>query len=115
MTAEERDSRYLYSRVLNSVLNMMFGMRLRDNKSGFVLCTPEVLADVLRHRMGYRYFQCFIAIAAHHHGHAIREVNVRFDKRPAGESFMSVMPLRVILGVIADLPRAFLEFRIRGR
>jgi phenylacetate-CoA ligase len=106
------DPRYYYSRVLNLMLNLLFGMRLRDNKSGFVLCRREVLEDVLRHRLRYRYFQSFIAVAAHRKGYTIRDIEVFFGQRLLGKSFISAFPLRIILGVISDLPKAFLEFRV---
>ncbi len=35
------DLRYYYSRFLNFLLNVLFKMRARDNKSGFVLCRRE--------------------------------------------------------------------------
>ena len=45
-----RDSRYFLSKTLNVILNTCFGMRLRDNKSGFIICRRDVLADIFRHR-----------------------------------------------------------------
>jgi glycosyltransferase involved in cell wall biosynthesis len=39
-----KDSRYLYSKALNVLLNVSFGMNLQDNKSGFVIArrdTPQ--------------------------------------------------------------------------
>jgi glycosyltransferase involved in cell wall biosynthesis len=39
----ERGPRYHLSRGFNVLLNLAFGMSLRDNKSGFVLCAREVL------------------------------------------------------------------------
>jgi phenylacetate-CoA ligase len=104
------DPRYYYSRALNVLLNLLFRMRSRDNKSGFVLARREVLEDVLRHRLRYRYFQTFIAVAAHRKGYTIREVEVTFRKRLLGRSFISSFPLRVIGGVLADLPKACLEY-----
>jgi phenylacetate-CoA ligase len=59
-----RDLRFRLSRGLNVLLNRLFAMDLEDNKSGFVVCHRDVLADVLRSRRRYRYFQSFITVAA---------------------------------------------------
>ncbi|HQB44352.1 MAG TPA: glycosyltransferase family 2 protein, partial [Polyangiaceae bacterium] len=42
----ERGTRYHLSRGLNTILNSAFDMSLRDNKSGFVVCTREVMQDL---------------------------------------------------------------------
>lgn len=110
---ERGDPRYLLSRGLNLILNLLFGMRLRDNKSGFVLSRREVMEDVLDHRHRYRYFQTFIAVAAVAKGYSIREIEVLFQERRMGTSFIRRFPLRVVAGVFADLGKAFLEFRVR--
>ena len=60
---------YLFSRVLNFVLNLVFGMKSRDNKSGFILCRREVLARVLDHKYDYRYFQNLLGAAASTRGY----------------------------------------------
>ncbi len=73
-----KDSRMFLSRVLNLLLNILFGMQLKDNKSGFILCKREVLSDVLRYRYKYRCFQTLLAIAAAGKGYSIREVETLF-------------------------------------
>jgi phenylacetate-CoA ligase len=108
-----RDPRYSLSRGLNLILNLIFGMRLEDNKSGFVLCRREVIENVLHHRFRYRYFQTFIAVAAVARGYSIREIEVLFQERRMGTSFIRKFPLRVVAGVFSDLGKAFLEFRVR--
>lgn len=95
-------------------LNLMFGMRLKDIKSGFVCYTRQALADVLDFRGPYRYFQHFNAIAAGSLGYSIVEVPVVFDRREAGESFIS-SPLRFSLLALGDIPRALWEFRVVRR
>lgn len=99
---------------LSWLLNMLFGMKLKDNKSGFLLCRREVFADILNTRFTYRYFQNFIGVAVHGKGYSIAEVPVTFDPRVAGESFMA-HPLRFALASIRDLPPAFWEFRLAKR
>jgi dolichol-phosphate mannosyltransferase len=86
---------YLFSRVLNFVLNLVFGMKSRDNKSGFILCRREALARVLDHKYDYRYFQNLLGAAASARGYRIGEVDTVFDRRHAGESFLSRLPFLV--------------------
>src|SRR3989338_2393232 len=42
-----RDHRYFLSRGLNIMLNFIFRMKSRDNKSGFILGRREVIEDIL--------------------------------------------------------------------
>src|SRR5262249_44258599 len=77
----DKGPRYYYSRGLNFILNIVFGMRLHDNKSDFVLCTREVLADLLAYRGNYAYWQSFIMVAAHSKGYSYAEVETRFANR----------------------------------
>ena len=106
------DHRYLLSKGLNVLLNGLFGMRARDNKSGFVLGRREVLADILTHRYRYRYYQSFITVAAHSKGYTVREVETLFDRRRVGQSFIAALPVRVVLWSLVDLAKAFGEFRL---
>jgi phenylacetate-CoA ligase len=107
-----RDSRYLLSRGLNVLLNVLFGMSARDNKSGFVVGLRETLTDILSHRFRYRYYQTFITVAAHAKGYSIREVETIFESRLLGRSFMPRLPVRVVLGALLDLVKGFVEFRL---
>jgi phenylacetate-CoA ligase len=107
-----KDSRYLLSKGLNGLLNLLFGMSARDNKSGFVIALRETLADVLHHRYRYRYFQTFITVAARSRGYTIREIETLFESRLLGQSFMSRFPVRVVLWALVDLVKGFVEFRL---
>lgn len=107
-----RDSRYHLSKALNFILNTCFGMRLRDNKSGFIICRQDVLADVLRHRFKYSYFQSLIMVAAKSKGYTIREIETLFESRLVGKSFISRFPLLLIYKVLADITKAIFEYRI---
>lgn len=107
-----RDSRYLLSRALNVLLNSCFSMRLRDNKSGFVIAPKDVLSDILRHRLKYSYFQSFIAVSASSKGYSIREVETLFESRLAGKSFIAGMPIKVIARTFLDIAKAVYEFRV---
>jgi len=59
-----KDSRFIFSRGLNLILNCLFLMRARDNKSGFIMTRRAVLTDVLSLRSSYYYPQTFIRISA---------------------------------------------------
>ncbi len=74
-------TRLFFSRCLNHLLNLTFGMRLRDNKSGFILCGRELLHKLLDHRYEYRYFQSFIGAAAGVRGCRVAEVDMEFEPR----------------------------------
>jgi len=102
-----RDSRYLYSKALNVLLNVTFGMRLRDNKSGFVIARRETLADILKHRFRYHYFNTFIAVAASSKGYSIKEVETLFKNRNLGTSYIQGFPLKLIARVLTDIVKAF--------
>ena len=107
-----KDSRFVVSRVFNMMLNSLFGMRLRDNKSGFVIARRVVLQDVLRHRLTYRYFQSFITVSAAAKGYTIGEIETLFESRLMGTSFMARIPVKVILWSFVDLAKALVEFRL---
>jgi phenylacetate-CoA ligase len=110
-----RDSRYLLSKTLNTILNVCFGMRLRDNKSGFIICRRDVLFDILRHRWDYYYFQSLIMISAKSKGYTIREIETLFESRLVGKSFIPRIPVAVIYRVLVDIVTAIYEFRFRDR
>ena len=107
------DVRYYYSRFLNALLNCLFRMRARDNKSGFILCRRTVLKEILEHHFKYRYFQTFVTIAAVAKGYSVREVETLFQPRRRGVSFINRFPLKVISGVLLDLIKGLFEYRLR--
>jgi phenylacetate-CoA ligase len=110
----ERGTRYNVSRVFNWMLNAAFGMTLRDNKSGFVMCAKEVMDDLLTFRGHYAYWQSFIMVAAHAKGYSYREVETLFENRRAGSSFLTGNTLRVSARSVLDLARAYREYRVRA-
>jgi len=107
-----RDSRYLFSKTLNILLNTCFNMSLRDNKSGFVIARRDTLEDILKHRFRYYYFNTFIAVAAKAKGYSIREVETLFKNRNLGTSYIQGFPLKLILKVFADILTAFFEYNL---
>jgi phenylacetate-coenzyme A ligase PaaK-like adenylate-forming protein len=106
-----KDSRHALSKGLNVILNVLFGMHARDNKSGFVIARREVLLEVLTHRYSYRYFQTFIAVSAKAKGYRIHEIETLFESRLLGNSFMPGFPVKVISLVLLDILKALAEFR----
>jgi phenylacetate-CoA ligase len=111
----QRDSRYYYSRGLNALLNTTFGMNLNDNKSGFIMCTKEVLEDLLTYRSNYYYWQSFIMVAAHAKGYSYKEIETLFEKRRAGESFLAKDAFKASALSFIDLGKAAWEYRVRQR
>lgn len=95
--------RRLCSDILNVFLNVVFGTKLRDNKSGFILCKRESLAVILKHRFRYRYYQCFIGVAACARGLTVGEVDTVFERRCFGQSFLADFPLKVIAKIVWEV------------
>jgi phenylacetate-CoA ligase len=109
----DKGPRFYYSRGLNSLLNAAFGMRLQDNKSGFVLTTREIFEDLLSYRGQYYYWQSFIMVAAHAKGYTYKEVETLFEPRRAGKSFLDNAPVKPVLRSFVDIGRAFFEYRLK--
>jgi len=100
----------VFTRGLNFILNLAFGSRLRDGKSGFVLCNRDTLSLLLAHRFHYRYYQAFIGAAAVARGLRVAEVDTAFEPRRHGQSFLARFPLRVSLRILWEL----IKFRVEA-
>ena len=111
----EKGNRYYFSVGLNVLLNFTFGMKARDNKSGFILTSKQIFNNILFHRFDYSYFQSFISVSAHSKGYSMSEVEVIFDKRRTGDSFLNNFPLSTILKTFNDIAKAFFEFRFSSK
>lgn len=109
----DKGPRYWYSRGFNVILNTTFGMNLKDNKSGFVLCAREVFADLLSYRGNYAYWQSFIMVSAHAKGYTYKQIETLFENRRAGTSFLANTPVKPILRSFVDVGRALVEYRLR--
>lgn len=107
-----RDFRYAMSRTLDVLLRWIFGVPLRDIKSGFFLCEREVLSHILRRRLHYAYFQTLIIVSAYHKGYRIEQIETLFEERKLGQSFISGVPFALIARTLADLIKGFVEFRV---
>lgn len=110
----EKGKRYHISRGFNVLLNGMFGMRLHDNKSGFVCCAKEVMQDLLSYEGDYHYWQSFIMVAAHAKGYSFREIETLFENRKQGTSFLDGATFRASARSLVDLGAAFWEYRVHG-
>jgi len=110
-----RDARYYFSRVFSALLNGAFGMKLRDNKSGFVCCAKDVFRDLLADQGRYAYWQCFIMVAAHAKGYSYREIEIRFEPRKQGTSSLTGAGLRAPCHSLLELLKALWEYRIKRR
>ncbi len=109
----ERSARYYMSRGLNTILNGAFGMKLQDNKSGFVCCSREVMLDLLTFTGRYAYWQSFIMVAAHAKGYSYTEVETLFENRKQGTSFLDGRAYRASLASLVDVSKAVWEYRVR--
>lgn len=110
-----RDLRHVLSRGLARGLDALFGLGLRDPKSGFVLAERDALIDVLTHRYGYRHFQTYVAVAARAQGLSVVPVDTPFLPRRAGSSSLGRFPAKVVAGALLDTAKAFVEYRVRPR
>jgi phenylacetate-CoA ligase len=106
--------RHALSLAFSVLLNRLFGMRLRDIKSGFLCTRREVFGAMLKTRYQYLFLQHFIVVNAVSQGYSVRQEPVLFWDRHAGESFIR-SPFRFGIRSLIDLPRAFWEFRVLNR
>lgn len=110
----ERGYRYSLSRGFNYVLNGAFGMSLRDNKSGFVCCTREVMQDLLTYTGRYAYWQSFIMVAAHTKGYSYKEIETVFEDRKQGQSFLAGRAYQAAARCLVDVGTALWEYRVHA-
>lgn len=108
----ERGGRYHLSRGLNSILNHTFGMRLQDNKSGFLVTAKEILEDLLTYKGNYYYWQSFIMVAAHGKGYSYKQIETLFENRRAGTSFLDGNSYRAAAKSLIDVGKAAWEYRV---
>lgn len=107
-----KDSRLLLSKVLNFLLNTLFNMTARDNKSGYIITRKTVLEDIFTTRFNYSHPQTFILVSAASKGYSYSEIEVIFSERLVGKSFIKSLPIKLVSSVLLDLVKGFYEFRI---
>jgi len=105
-------ARKFFTAGLSFLLNLIFRMKLKDNKSGFILYKREAFADILNYKSRFTYFQHFITIAAISKGYKIAQIPVTFDKRHSGQSFIA-SPIKFSYEAALDIPKAIYEYRIK--
>ena len=110
-----KDSRFFLSKGLNFLLNLLFSMALKDNKSGFIVTRREVLKDIFLTRFNYKHFQTFLLVSAFYKKYFIKETEVLFLDRLYGNSFIKPLPIRLIFDVAIDLIKGIYEFRVSSR
>lgn len=109
-----QDDRYTLSRGFNALLNGVFAMNLRDNKSGFLMCAREVFLDLLSYDGSYFYWQSFVMVAAHAKGYSYKEIETLFEQRRAGTSFLAGSnALKASAKSLVDLGKAAWVYRVR--
>ena len=107
------DLRYYASKGLNWLLNVMYGMSLKDNKSGFVMARKTVLEHILQHRFKYYHFQTFITISAKAKNYSVRQIETLFDVRRAGVSYLLGASFwKASYQTFADSVKGLFEFRL---
>lgn len=102
--------RFYYSRVLNYLLNFIFKISSKDNKSGFILGERDAFLKIFKLKFNYYYSQTFIYVAAVFNGFETLETEILFEKRKNNISFISTFPFLLIIKVFFDLIKAIFEF-----
>ncbi len=95
---------------MNALLNRVFGMRLRDAGSSFLLCRRDVLPKLLDLCAGRRRLRHLMAAAAHARGYTIAEVDTEYESRLAGRSVLRRVQRLTAIPAIQDCREA-LELR----
>ena len=109
----DKNERFRLSRTFNFLLNSSFGMKLEDNKSGFLMCAKEVLEDLLTYRGNYHFWQSFVMVAAHAKGYTYKQIQVLFEDRRQGTSFLEGATFSASARSVADLTKAVWEYRLK--
>jgi phenylacetate-CoA ligase len=103
-------SRRIMSKMLNSLLNYVFGMRSSDNKSGFIVGKVDVMLKMVNHTENYNHFQTFIGVSTRRLAIRQLEVVTPFMRRSNGESFLNGKTFKTTLEVLRDIPKAMKEY-----
>jgi len=111
-----KNGRYILSRSLNLLLNILFGIRQfgptdNYNKSEFIIATKHIMEELLHPRYRYRHYHAFITLAARSRGYSIRQIETLYQSRRWGMSHIPRFPVHYILETLRDTVKALLEFR----
>jgi len=105
------DTRYILSVGLNFILNLIFGIKSKDNKSGFFVAYKDCIFDILKYKSNYFFPHTFCRISAEFKGYAVSEIETLFEERRMGKSFLKDFPLLAILKCLYDIILGVYEFR----
>ena len=107
--------RLFASRVLNLILNFVFGSKARDHKSGFILAPRNLLSTMLPVQSRLRFGQTFVRAILEARGLLLHEVSTVFFPRPAGKSFLAGKEFQSAVKVLPEIFRVKLELMQVGR
>jgi phenylacetate-CoA ligase len=102
--------RVMMSKLLNTCLNVVFGMNSADNKSGFLVGKTELMRKLIEHKNSYRHHQTFIGVATRNLQIRQLEVVTPFMRRSAGKSFLTGKTIKTTIEVLLDFPSAIREY-----
>ncbi|MEK9131667.1 MAG: glycosyltransferase [Patescibacteria group bacterium] len=106
-------------RILNGILNtkikILFGLKLIDPTSSFLICKKEVIGDILHFRYPYKFFQILVLPIAKTRGYTISQIEILLQDRLLGVSTIGRSTLLTALYTTRDIFRAFIEFRINHK
>ncbi len=109
-----KESRNFYSKGLNILLQWVFGLKLRDVKSSFLIARNAVLKDLTRTRNNYKYWQIFPMIIAQKRQYTFRDIETIFLDRMVGKNFVTNTPIAIMFIILYDIIKAFFEFQLQG-
>jgi phenylacetate-CoA ligase len=111
----ENNIRFILSIGLNYLLNFIFNIKSKDNKSGFFLGYNNCIQDILNLKYEYYFAHTFCRISAEYKGYDVGEIETLFEKRKTGKSFLTDFPIIVICKVLCDIVIGLIEFRFLSR
>jgi phenylacetate-CoA ligase len=111
----QKDFRFIYSRMLNFMLNFLFRDHATDNKSGFVVGRRLEFISVLKilSESNLFYPQTFLRVVIKKLNYSIDEIETLFLARKAGVSFLEGPKTikAILLSIFYDLPFALFKFQ----
>jgi phenylacetate-CoA ligase len=113
--SREPDIRYYLSISLNFILNFLFSIKSKDNKSGFFVTYRDCINDILNYKFKYFFPHTFCRVSAEYRGYDVFEIETLFEERKMGQSFLKDFPVLAIIKSLYDIFLAFYEFRFLTR
>lgn len=112
LTRRETAVRFIYSKVYNALIRLLFGLPVRDVNFSFKLFKRSILDSVRLESEG-SFIDAELLIKVREAGFAIGEVGVVYLHRRHGLSKLSSLP--VILKIFQEGARQWLRWKKRGR